>query len=77
MHTDCCNGNTILRRWQGSFKARSMWELAPLEGPFIEGEWEHWMNSACPDQAWYGYWLDTTTSAKWDDRFYEPKEGEG
>ncbi len=24
----------------------------------------------------YGFWLDTTTGAKWDDRFYEPKEGE-
>ena len=23
-----------------------------------------------------GFWLDTTTGAKWDDRFYEPKEGE-
>ena len=27
-------------------------------------------------QARYGYWLDTTTGAKWDDRFYEPGEGE-
>ena len=23
-----------------------------------------------------GFWLDTTTGAKWDDRFYEPSEGE-
>jgi len=24
----------------------------------------------------YGFWLDTTTGAKWVYRFYEPKEGE-
>ena len=40
------------------------------------GKWEHWMNSACPDQARYGFWLDTTTGAKWDDRVGEPSEGE-
>ncbi len=40
------------------------------------GSWEHWMAGPCPDQVRYGYWLDTTTGAKWDDRFYEPKEGE-
>ncbi len=40
------------------------------------GKWEHWMNSAGLEQARYGYWLDTTTGAKWDDRFYEPKEDE-
>ena len=40
------------------------------------GDWEHWMVGPCPDQVRYGYWLDTTTGAKWDDRFYEPKEGE-
>ncbi len=39
-------------------------------------KWEHWMVGPCPDQVRYGYWLDTTTGAKWDDRFYEPKEGE-
>ena len=39
------------------------------------GKWEHWMNSACPDQARYGYWLNTVTGEKCDDRFYEPKKG--
>ena len=29
-----------------------------------------------PARAANGFWLDTTTGAKWDDRFYEPKEGE-
>ncbi len=28
-------------------------------------------------QVRYGFWLDTTTGAKWDDRVGEPKEGEG
>ena len=39
------------------------------------GEWKHWVNPACPDQARYGYWLNTVTGEKWDDRFYEPKKG--
>ena len=29
-----------------------------------------------PARAANGFWLDTTTGAKWDDRFYEPSEGE-
>ena len=40
------------------------------------GKWEHWMVGPCPDQVRYGFWLDTTTGTVWDDRFYEPKEGE-
>ncbi len=40
------------------------------------GKWEHWMNSAGLEQERYGLWLDTTTGTKWDDRFYEPSEGE-
>ncbi len=40
------------------------------------GKWEHWMNSAGLEQERYGFWLDTTTGEKWDDWFYEPKEGE-
>ncbi len=24
----------------------------------------------------YGFWLDTTTGEKWDDRGFQPKEGE-
>ncbi len=40
------------------------------------GGWEHWMVGPCPDQVWYGFWLDPATSAKWDDRVVEPREGE-
>ncbi len=28
------------------------------------GAWEHWMNSAGPDQARYGYWRTTVTGEK-------------
>ncbi len=38
------------------------------------GAWEHWMNSAGPEQERYGYWLDTTTSAKYDDRFQRGRQ---
>ena len=40
------------------------------------GKWEHWMNSAGLEQERYGFWLDPTTGAKWDDRGFQPSEGE-
>ena len=40
------------------------------------GKWEHWMVGPSPDQVRYGFWLDTTTDAKWDDRGFQPSEGE-
>ena len=54
-------------------------EMKPLRLRHLlerRGKWEHWMVGPCPDQVRYGFWLDTTTGAKWDDRFYEPGEGE-
>ena len=40
------------------------------------GKWEHWMVGPCPDQVRYGYWLNTVIGEKWDDRGFQPKEGE-
>ncbi len=41
------------------------------------GDWEHWMNSACPDQVRYGFWLNSVTGEKWDGRVVEPRWGSG
>ncbi len=41
-----------------------------------QGKWEHWMVGPYPDQARYGYWLNTVTGEKQDDRGFQPSEGE-
>ena len=40
------------------------------------GQWEHWMNSAGLEQERYGYWLNTVTGEKRDDRGFQASEGE-
>ncbi len=44
-------------------------------GPVMDALYDL-VDAAGPAQVRDGYWFNTVTGAKWDDRFYAPKEGE-